>query len=218
MGHAHAVCPDRRRGKKKKEKKERRERCGGPARVRGGVERRHVTSAKPRLRRSVLGVGPFRLEEQRADAANEPFETLVSVVLGLLRALARLAHSLAESLGRARTPHVVQRVLRAPAQHRLDGGEARTLREECARQVDAPGVHRDALGALGSARRVDERVEDVRVQAIIVGTGGHFLIRLGSQNEWDGQRDKGPEDGTIVKGLYCKVYKVASSDSSCIMV
>ena len=35
----------------------------------------------------------------------------------------------------------------------------------------------------------------------IVGTGGHFLIRLGSQNEWDGQRDRGPEDGTIVKGL-----------------
>ena len=41
----------------------------------------------------------------------------------------------------------------------------------------------------------------VRVQAIIVGTGGHFLIRLGSQNEWDGQRDRGAEDGTIVKGL-----------------
>ena len=41
----------------------------------------------------------------------------------------------------------------------------------------------------------------IRVHAIIVGTGGHFLIRLGSQNEWDGQRDRGPEDGTIVKGL-----------------
>jgi hypothetical protein len=34
-----------------------------------------------------------------------------------------------------------------------------------------------------------------------MNTGGHFLIRLGSQNEWDGQRDRGPEDGTIVKGL-----------------
>ena len=44
-------------------------------------------------------------------------------------------------------------------------------------------------------------VPTIRVQAIIVGTGGHFLIRLGSQNEWDGQRDRGPEDGTIVKGL-----------------
>jgi hypothetical protein len=43
-------------------------------------------------------------------------------------------------------------------------------------------------------------VPTIRVQAI-VGTGGHFLIRLGSQNEWDGQRDRGPEDGTIVKGL-----------------
>jgi hypothetical protein len=41
----------------------------------------------------------------------------------------------------------------------------------------------------------------IRVQAIIVGTGGHFLIRLRPQNEWDGQRDRGPEDGTIVKGL-----------------
>jgi len=53
-------------------------------------------SAKPSLRRSVLGVGPFRLEEQPADAANEPFQTPVSVVLGLLRALARLAHSTQE--------------------------------------------------------------------------------------------------------------------------
>ena len=35
----------------------------------------------------------------------------------------------------------------------------------------------------------------------LVGTGAHILIRLGSQNEWDGQRDRGPEDGTIVKGL-----------------
>ena len=70
--------------------------CGGSARVRGGVERRHVMSAKPSLRRSVLGVGPFRLEEQPADAANEPFQTPVSVVLGLLRALARLAHSTQE--------------------------------------------------------------------------------------------------------------------------
>ena len=35
----------------------------------------------------------------------------------------------------------------------------------------------------------------------LVGTGGHFLIRLRPQNEWDGQRDRGPEDGTIVKGL-----------------
>ena len=34
-----------------------------------------------------------------------------------------------------------------------------------------------------------------------VGTGGHFLIRLRPQNEWDGQRDRGAEDGTIVKGL-----------------
>ena len=39
------------------------------------------------------------------------------------------------------------------------------------------------------------------INAIIVGTGGHFLIRLASQNEWDGQRDRGAEDGTIVKGL-----------------
>jgi hypothetical protein len=39
------------------------------------------------------------------------------------------------------------------------------------------------------------------VKKALVGTGGHFLIRLGSQNEWDGQRDRGPEDGTIVKGL-----------------
>ena len=40
----------------------------------------------------------------------------------------------------------------------------------------------------------------IRVQAI-VGTGGHFLIRLGSQNERDGQRDRGPEDGTMVQGV-----------------
>jgi len=28
-----------------------------------------------------------------------------------------------------------------------------------------------------------------------------FLIRLGSQNERDGQRDRGPEDGTMVQGV-----------------
>ena len=48
----------------------------------------------------------------------------------------------------------------------------------------------------------------IRVQAIIVGTGGHFLIRLGSQNEWDGQRDRGPEDGTIVKGLSSCIFRL----------
>jgi len=48
----------------------------------------------------------------------------------------------------------------------------------------------------------------IRVQAI-VGTGGHFLIRLGSQNERDGQRDRGPEDGTMVQGI--RGYEVASS-------
>jgi hypothetical protein len=56
------------------------------------------------------------------------------------------------------------------------------------------------------------------VQAIIVGTGGQFLIRLGPPNEWDGQRDRqglrGAEDGTmvrvvyscIIKGVTCGVY------------
>ena len=45
------------------------------------------------------------------------------------------------------------------------------------------------------------RFQSASVCVCVVGTGGHFLIRLGSQNEWDGQRDRGPEDGTIVKGL-----------------
>ncbi len=59
-----------------------------------------------------------------------------------------------------------------------------------------------SLGLLDRTPATDFNAKPrLRVQAIIVGTGGHFLIRLGSQNEWDGQRDRGPEDGTIVKGL-----------------
>jgi hypothetical protein len=59
---------------------------------------------------------------------------------------------------------------------------------------------RVAVTASSIKRECIHRTLIIRVQAI-VGTGGHFLIRLRPQNEWDGQRDRGPEDGTIVKGL-----------------
>ena len=39
----------------------------------------------------------------------------------------------------------------------------------------------------------------VRVQAMIVGTGGQVFIRLGTPNERDGQRDRGPDEGTMVR-------------------
>ena len=41
----------------------------------------------------------------------------------------------------------------------------------------------------------------------IVGTEGHFLIRLGSQNERDGQRDTGAPK----MGRWFREYEVASS-------